>query len=358
VKVGIMLPTLYPWAGNEMTVRLAESMGADSVWAPDHLMGMFHPALWPEVPMAPLSVDPDSWMDPFVLGGAVGRTTSVPYGICVTDSTRRGAADVARAALTLQHVCPGGFHLGVGSGEAQNLTPFGYPFDRPVARCEEFLAELRTLLDTGRMPTGVGRTGIPHDGDGPRVWVAGHGPRMLRLTGEYGDGWLPTFLMAPEEYGRRRAIVLEHAAAAGRPAPECGMLPIMCLGESRERLAEMFEATPIVKLFTLTETAETWRRHGVEHPQGDDCRGIIDLIVHGLDPEELRDLAAKIPFSLVDEVYLLGNVDELVARIEPYARAGCEHVVLGNTTGIVGGMAEIEARAADFVALGAALREL
>mgnify|MGYP006175930959 CR=1 FL=1 len=40
-----------------------------------------------------------------------------------TDGTRRTAADVARSTLTLQHMAPGGFVLGVGAGEAENLVP-------------------------------------------------------------------------------------------------------------------------------------------------------------------------------------------------------------------------------------------
>jgi alkanesulfonate monooxygenase SsuD/methylene tetrahydromethanopterin reductase-like flavin-dependent oxidoreductase (luciferase family) len=34
-----------------------------------------------------------------------------------------------------------------GSGEAESLIPFGYDFSASVARTEEFLVELRALLD-------------------------------------------------------------------------------------------------------------------------------------------------------------------------------------------------------------------
>ncbi|MGI9146960.1 MAG: hypothetical protein ACR2IK_10480 [Chloroflexota bacterium] len=51
--------------------------------------------------------------------------------------------------------------MGIGSGEAENLVPFGYPYERPVAVTEAFLQILRHLLDTGRMPFGPGRIGLP-----------------------------------------------------------------------------------------------------------------------------------------------------------------------------------------------------
>jgi phthiodiolone/phenolphthiodiolone dimycocerosates ketoreductase len=58
---------------------------------------------------------------------ALGPTTDLPLGLAVTDGIRRGAPDVARSALTLQQMCKGGFNLGIGSGEAENLVPFNYP---------------------------------------------------------------------------------------------------------------------------------------------------------------------------------------------------------------------------------------
>jgi alkanesulfonate monooxygenase SsuD/methylene tetrahydromethanopterin reductase-like flavin-dependent oxidoreductase (luciferase family) len=154
MKVGIMLPSMYPVELNLEVLRLAEAMGTDSVWMPDHMLGFFHPDLWSETPSSQFSDYPDGCLDPFCLSAALAMQTALPLGIGVTDGTRRRAPDVARSALTLHHMCRGGFNLGIGSGEAESLVPFGYPFDKPVGRCEEFLAELRCLLDTGHMPQG------------------------------------------------------------------------------------------------------------------------------------------------------------------------------------------------------------
>ena len=68
------------------------------------------------------------------------------------------------------------------------------------------------------------------------------------------------------------------------------------------------------------------------------------MIIHDLDPDELRDLAATIPFEMVQEVLFVGNTEELAGQFEGYARNGLEHIVLANITGVVGGMDEIMAR--------------
>ena len=361
MKVGINLPAQFPLDSTDMMLPLYEEMGADSYWAPDHILGVFHPGLWSEIPLSAMAADPDAFYDPFVYGAVVGTKTDKPYGISVTDSTRRRAADLARTALSLHDLIPGGFILGIGSGEAESLTPFGYPFDKPVALLEECLIELRSLLDEGVMPEGVGRMGLPleyGDKGGPAVWVAGHGPRMLRLTGQYGDGWIPAWGMSPEEYGDKLRTIAGHAEAAGRPTPEAGMLPFTLFSESQERSEEMFEAEPLGKLFGLFAMGHVWEEHGLEHPLGNDSKGFIDVIMHGLDPDDLRDIAPTIPFEMVKQVLFVGNAEELASQFEAYAKQGLEHIVLGNLTGVVGGMDEIMARGAELPTLTAALREL
>ncbi len=362
MKVGINLPAQFPFTSTDMMLPVYEQMGADSYWAPDHILGVFHPGLWSEIPLSALAADPDAFYDPFCYGAAVGQKMNKPYGISVTDATRRRAADLARTALTLNDLIPGGFILGIGSGEAESLTPFGYPFDTPVANLEECLIELRSLLDEGMMPGNpTGRMGLPLEAEGrgkPAVWVAGHGPRMLRLTGQYGDGWIPAWWMSPTEYGEKLDVVKGHAAKVGRPAPEASLLPFTLFAESQDRAEEMFEAEPLGKLFGLFAMGSIWEANGLQHPLGNDSKGFIDVIIHDLNPDDLRDLAPTIPFEMVKQVLFIGNATELAEQFEGYAKAGLEHVVLANLTGVVGGMDEIMARGADLPELMAVLRDL
>lgn len=352
MKVGLAVAATHPYEASEMMLDMAASMDLDSLWVGDHFIGTFHPELFGEMSLGASAGDPDAFYDPFCLSAALGRQTNIPLGLCVTDAIRRRAADVARSALTLQHLCQGGFNLGVGSGEAENLLPFGYPTDKPVGRTEAFLHELRHLLDTGRMPQGIGRTGIPLESANgkPRVWVAGHGPRMLRLTGQYGDGWIPGQAASPAEYGRMRQIVHQHAAAAGRQPPVSGFMVPLIMGSSRDEIAEAMYREPLGMLLATFMSAEAWRRHGVDHPAGPDATG-FDTIPHTMDPQVLREVAGKIPFELFEEWIWAGNSEELTGKMEAYAKQGCEHVVFTNVTGLVGGPAEFQARIPDLISL-------
>jgi phthiodiolone/phenolphthiodiolone dimycocerosates ketoreductase len=351
---------IHPWATTEMTAQLGEAAGVDSLWAGDHLLGLFHPDLWSEMDYSTMLADPDGWYDPYMVGAALSQTSSKPFGTCVTDATRRRAIDVARSALTMQHLNTGGFILGVGSGEAQSLVPFGYDFSRPVNTIENFLIELRSLLDTGRMPTGIGRIGIPlrSDAGSPQVWVAGHGPRMLRLTGQHGDGWIPGWPMTAAEYARRRELINQIAADGGRPRPTAGLVLICALGQSRETMLEQFDTNPLAKTIGLYASAEIWQKHGQTHPINPASKGFVDLIIHELNAERLREIAPTIPVEIVEEILYLGNAEEIANRARAYADAGLEYAILGNFSGIVGGATEVQQLIPDFIHLVNLLKEM
>ena len=52
------------------------------------------------------------------------------------------------------------------------------------------------------------------------IWIGAYGPRMLRLTGRLGDGWLPSLggghFLAPADAPRMQRAIDEAARAAGR----------------------------------------------------------------------------------------------------------------------------------------------
>jgi phthiodiolone/phenolphthiodiolone dimycocerosates ketoreductase len=360
MKFGMLISAMHPWMTVDLSVQLAEASGADSYWVPDHMLGWFHPGVYQDMSISDMSPYPDGWYDPYLVVASLSRTVDKPFGMAVTDSARRRAPDVARTCLTLQHMCKGGFTLGIGSGEAENIVPFGYEYGKPVSVLERFLIEIRSLFDTGRMPEGPGIMGLPLEGEAgkPQVWVGGHGPRMLRLTGTYGDGWIPGWPMSPEEYGRKRGVIGDWARKAGRPAPTSSMAAPFLVGECRDKILEDLDAEPLAKIIGLFMMAEVWERHGRVHPLDPKSRGFIDTVIHAHDAQEIRDIAPSIPAEVVEEFVYLGNADEIARRIEGYARNGLEHVTLGNFTGIVGGAKEFEARLPEAMALTAAIREM
>jgi phthiodiolone/phenolphthiodiolone dimycocerosates ketoreductase len=210
-----------------------------------------------------------------------------------------------------------------------------------VRDLETFLGDLRRLLDgqplSGRhySSSGLAARGLRR----PKIWVAGHGLRMLKLTGEHGDGWLPAWPMSADEYGEKLRTVSGVASDAGRPTPEAGLFANVLLGESRDAVLDALDADPISKLRALGAPGWLWDKHGVAHPGGPASRGFVDVVVHEYDPRALRELAPRIPSALLADMWFVGSQEEVMDRIRTYEVAGCQHVVLADASSCLSGAA-------------------
>ena len=76
MKVGINLPSQFPMESTNQMMEVYEQVGFDSYWAPDHILGMFHPQLWGEVPLSAMGADPDGFYDPFVYGARLATMSN------------------------------------------------------------------------------------------------------------------------------------------------------------------------------------------------------------------------------------------------------------------------------------------
>ena len=355
MKVGMALGTPYESLDAfDVELAIARAAEVDSIWIPDHLWGIFHPGLWDRMSYGDAASTPDAYADPLALAGLLAARIDVPIGTGVVDATRRRAPDMLRAALTVHHMSRAGFILGVGSGEAENIVPFGYPFDRPVGKLQEFLIEARSLLDDGRMPSPLhGTLGLPASGNGHgklEIWVAAHGPRALRLTGTYADGWISIFV-DPAVFTEQRRQVAKAAEGAGRPMPRMRCTMLVILGESRDEVIARLEAEPLAKLIAMTAPAELWAAFGLQKP-GSGGAGYRDMLVHDVAPDELAAIAPRIPAEMLEALGVyLGNGAEIAARLEPYRDAGVELLMIANYSGFVGGLARVKETGHQFAEL-------
>ena len=142
--------------------------------------------------------------------------------------------------------------------------------------------------------------------------IAAHGPRMMRATGRYADAWFPGTTRA-SEYGEQLQIVRAAASDAGRDpmAISPALIRFIVTGRSRGEIDEVVESD-IAKVFTLNSPAKDWARHGAQHPMGADFAGVQDLIPQTIDEQTALSFAAKVPRSLVEELFAVGTPDKVV----------------------------------------------
>jgi phthiodiolone/phenolphthiodiolone dimycocerosates ketoreductase len=251
-----------------------------------------------------------NWSQRLHLGRIAGwnRLGRLRLGIGVTDSGRRHPAVTAQAAATLHLITRGRAIHGIGTGERAGNEQYGVDWRTPVGRFEEAVATIRALWNSGgelvsrdspHFPLHNAVFDLPpYRGSWPEIWIAAHGPRMLRTTGRYADAWFPGFAQRPSDYAERLVVVRAAASDAGRDP--MAVMPAIWLfvvtGNTRDDVAETL-SSDIAKLFALGVSGDVWERHGVPHPLGSGFSGSQDLVPQTLDAQSALSYAAKVPDS-------------------------------------------------------------
>jgi phthiodiolone/phenolphthiodiolone dimycocerosates ketoreductase len=327
----------------------AAAIGADSYWVGDHLNALVPRSVaTPEylgvaarlVPKIDANYEPWTMLGNLAAGNRVNR---LRLGVCVTDAGRRNPAVTAQAAATLHLLTRGRAILGIGVGEREGNEPYGVEWSKPVARFEEALATIRALWDSNgelvsrESPYFPLHNALfdlpPYRGKWPEIWVAAHGPRMLRATGRYGDAWVPIVLVRPTDYSRALEPVRAAASDAGRdpmsitPAAVRGVIT----GRNRDDVDEALDSV-IVKMTALGVPGEAWARHGVEHPMGADFSGVQDLIPQTVDKQTVLSYSAKVPAALMKEVVFSGTPDEIIDQVAEWRDHGLRYLLVINAS--------------------------
>ena len=375
--VGVMHNTINSRFGPKPLVHADYAIGlacrADSFWVADHLNSVLPPSMWtPEhVGAARLIPKMDAHLEPWtMLGYLAGRNKlgRMRLGVAVTDTARRNPAVTAQAAASLHLLTRGRAVLGIGTGERESNAPYGVDWSKPVARFEEAVATIRALWnsdgelvtrDSPFFPLHKATFALPpYRGKWPPIWVAAHGPRMMRATGRYADGWFPGTTRATE-YGEQLQIVRAAASDAGRDpmAITPALIRFIVTGRSRDEIDEVVESD-IAKVFTLNSPAKDWARHGAQHPLGADFTGVQDLIPQTIDEQTALGYAAKAPRSLVEELFAVGTPDEVIDQMADFRDHGVRYLVVGNAGAIQPSLRKSATATVPYIKVVRALRKL
>jgi phthiodiolone/phenolphthiodiolone dimycocerosates ketoreductase len=352
----------------------ARAAGIDSFWVPDHLNSLFPRSLWQPKYCGAAKILPsaDAFMEPWTMLGNIAarnRIRRMHLGVAVTDTGRRNPAVTAQAAATMQLLTRGRFILGIGTGEREGNEPYGVDWSKPVARFEEAMATIRALWESnGELvnrdsPYFPLRNAVfdlpPYKGKWPEIWIAAHGPRMLRAVGRYADGFFPAFPHKPAEYVRRLEAVRTAASDAGRDP--MSIVPAMALfvftGRNREEIDKSLESE-VIKAAALKASDEFFAEHGVDHPLGVGFAGAQDILPQDWDEQTALSYIKGISPALLREMALVGTPREIIEQAAEWRDCGVRHVVLLHGSVLQRSLRNALASMAPFLKIMRGLRKL
>ncbi|OBB10997.1 photosystem I reaction center subunit VIII [Mycobacteriaceae bacterium 1482268.1] len=363
-----------PTAMVRNSLMTAQAARADSLWVPDHLNALMPRSIMkkPYVGAASLMPRPDACLEPWTMLGHIAATNRIRrlrLGLAVTDTGRRNPAVTAQAAATLQLLTKGRAILGIGTGEREGNEPYGVDWSKPVGRFIEAVATIRALWDSDGAPVTRDSEFFPlhnatfdlppYQGKWPEIWIASHGPRMLRATGRYADGWFPAAIFHKPDYKAGLDTVRTAASDAGRDPMSIRAASFLYVvtGRSRDEVDEALNSVPL-KAFALLVPGEAWRQHGGRHPMGDDFGGFQDIIPQVLDEQTVLSYTADVPESLLRDCLLTGTPDEVVDQVAQWRDFGLEYGVFGNASFLQPSMKKGLAASASFLQILRKLRKL
>ncbi|MEM2648388.1 MAG: LLM class flavin-dependent oxidoreductase [Candidatus Bathyarchaeia archaeon] len=178
----------------ERWIQEAENLGYDSIFIPDHY----------DLPISefPSNELLDAWS---TLSYIAAKTEKMRIGTCVSPLPRWIPSQLAKVIAVVDLLSEGRVIVGLGAGifpdEFINYSPQGY-LGEPKERVERFLEGLQIMIKlwTEDKVTFNGkyyrlRDAVlqpkPKQKPRPPLWSGGLGPRMLKITAKYFDGWLP-----------------------------------------------------------------------------------------------------------------------------------------------------------------------
>jgi phthiodiolone/phenolphthiodiolone dimycocerosates ketoreductase len=152
---------------------------------------------------------------------------------------------------------------------------------------------------------------------------------MLRLTGEYGDGWYPVAISSPEEYAAKLESVRNAARGKGRdPQKITPSLEQHLVVAPSERQARAMLDTKVVRFSHLLFPADVWTRVGAEHPFGERFRGYVDFVPERYARRELEEAVTEGPL-------MWGTPSQVARKLSGFGEAGLRHVVLSPLSALI-----------------------
>lgn len=266
--------------------------------------------------------------DAYAMAGAlsVGQP-GMPIGTAVTPAQTRTPFVHAMAAMTLSQLTGGEFVLGLGLSSPNIVRDWGgQPFDRPLSRMRDHVTAIKQLL-AGDKVNYEGKTlavkkaklGGKPVGDVP-IYLGALNSKMLQLTGELCDG---VILNMVPEYALPQVLgeIRKGAEAAGRDPAQLEVVSRLHVIMTDDADAARNLVRAVFGPYAATPGYNRFFRSIGFETEG-------EQIAQCFANRDREGLAKAVTDKLCDAIAVVGDAEQVCARVRAYAEAGVDVCVV------------------------------
>ncbi|MEM0089236.1 MAG: LLM class flavin-dependent oxidoreductase [Archaeoglobaceae archaeon] len=312
-----------PVASVERAIKIAiqsEELGFHSLVFPDHTL-MVPPGLTPSA---------------FVLMSAIAvKTQRIVLGTGVTDFVRYHPSILAQFFATLSHIAPSRVFLGVGAGEAMNIKPFGLRWEK-FAMLKEGIEIVKRLWN--------GET-FSYEGKAFRldkaflqitptqpipIYLGANGKKTRELAGMLCEGWMP-IAETPKTYRENLKDVIRGAERVGRKIDEIDTALQIYTAVDLDSKKAMERAKQYAGLVISTMEKVEQAGYSLDLPKDFPKKFYYEnLLLTDDSIARFVEFSSRVSEEILADFFLVGNVEEVISKIEEFSKAGVKHLMIIN----------------------------
>ena len=294
-------------------VRYAESKGFEAVWQAESRL--VRDAI---VPMAAYAA----------------VTEKLKVGSGVINNWTRNIGLLAATFLTLDDLAPNRIICGLGAWWDPLARNVGINRRKPLLAMKETVLVLRRLLNMERVTfhgefvhvDGI-ELDVVHGRREPRnvpIMIGATGPKMLKLTGEIGDGVVLNYCVPPEYNDRALELLDEGARSAGRTIDDIDrpQLIVCSVDHDGEK--------------AIDRTRGLLTQYLAQQPHIAKASGVSEDVVHEIQSilgwpatnEQIQKAKHLVPEDLIHRITASGTPEEARRKVQEYVKRGCTCPIL------------------------------
>ena len=268
------------------------------------------------------------------LAAIAQATTTLKMGPGIMNSFTDTPAAMASFFCTLNEISDGRAVLGIGPGDLSTLPKLAIQAEKPVARLEEAVTQIRALC-AGDQVNKSGKVFFDYDGakltgvnlpdkkKGVPIYIGAQGPKVLDLAGRVGDGALIN-ASNPKDFAIAIPIIKAATDKVGKKSFDIGAYTAMSIDRDQKKARN---AAKIVAAFIAAGSPpDLLTRHGLDLAN-------VAKIKAALGKFDFKTVGELVGDKEIDAFTIAGTPDMVKQKCEALTKAGVTQIIFGSPLG-------------------------